>query len=251
LYTDRAVEFIQRDRSNPFYLSLHYNAPHWPWEGPDDEELSRSFYNSNGYTAGGSAEIYAAMVQRLDQGVGRVLDALEESGQANNTLVIFASDNGGERYSNFGPFQGRKGSLYEGGIRVPTVIRYPGVTKANQVSKQVVITHDLTATILAATRTNFDPEYPLDGVDLTPVLRDKRKVLPRTLYWRYGGAARTQKAVRNGDWKYLNVVGQEYLFNLATDLGETVNLKDSHPEVFTHLRNQFEDWNSQVLPYGS
>ncbi|MBD2604955.1 sulfatase-like hydrolase/transferase [Scytonema hofmannii FACHB-248] len=252
LYTERAVEFIQRDRSKPFYLSLHYNAPHWPWEGPEDEELSRTFYNSNAYTAGGSTEIYAAMVQRLDEGVGKVLEALEQSGQANNTLVIFTSDNGGERYSYFGPFQGRKGSLYEGGIRVPTLIRYPGVIRANQVSKQVIITHDLTATILAATRTSFDPDYPLDGVDLLPLLRDKRKVLPRTLFWRYGGAEpRTQKAVRNGDWKYLNLAGEEYLFDLSTDLGETVDLKDSHPEVFTRLRNQFEDWNSQVLPYGS
>lgn len=252
LYTERAVEFIQRPRSKPFYLSLHYNAPHWPWEGPEDEELSRTFYNSNGYTAGGSQEIYKAMVQRLDEGVGKVLEALEASGQSDNTLVIFASDNGGERYSYFGPFQGRKGSLYEGGIRVPTFIRYPGVTQANQVSSQVIITHDLTATILAATGTSFDPDYPPDGQNLIPLLRGKRKVLPRTLFWRYGGAEpRTQKAVRKGDWKYLNLAGQEYLFDLSTDLGENVDLKASHPKVFTHLRNQFEDWNSQVLPYES
>lgn len=252
LYTEKAIEFIERPRSNPFYLSLHYNAPHWPWEGPEDEELSRSFYNSNGFTAGGSTEIYAAMVQRLDDGVGKVLQALEASGQAKNTLVIFASDNGGERYSNFGPFQGRKGSLYEGGIRVPTLIRYPGVSRANQVSSQVTITFDLTATILAATKTSPDPDYPLEGQNLIPLLRGKRKVQPRTLFWRYGGAApRTQKALRSGNWKYLSLAGEEYLFDLSTDLGEKVDLKDSHPEVFTRLRSQFEDWDSQVLPYGS
>ena len=249
LYTQRAIEFIQRPRSRPFYLSLHYNAPHWPWEGPEDEELSRTFYNSNGFTAGGSAEIYAAMVKRLDEGVGEVLQA---SGQADNTLVIFTSDNGGERYSNFGSFQGRKGSLYEGGIRVPTLIHYPGVTQANQVSNQVIITHDLTATILAATGTSFNPDYPPDGQNLIPLLRGEQNVFPRTLFWRYGGAApRTQKAVRSGDWKYISVAEQEYLFDLSTDIGEKVDLKASHPEVFTQLRNQFEHWNLQMLPYGS
>ena len=252
LYTERAVEFIQRPRSRPFYLSLHYNAPHWPWEGPEDEELSRTFYNTNGYTAGGSQEIYAAMVKRLDEGVGKVLQALEASGQADNTLVVFASDNGGERFSYFGPFQGRKGSLYEGGIRVPTIIRYPGVTQANQVSDQAIITYDLTATILAATGTSFHPNYPPDGQNLIPLLRGERNVFPRTLFWRYGGAApRTQKAVRSSDWKYLSVAGQEYLFNLSTDPGEKLDLKASNPKVFTQLRNQFEHWNLQRLPYGS
>lgn len=252
LYTQRAIEFIQRPRSRPFYLSLHYNAPHWPWEGPEDEELSRTFYNSNSFTAGGSTEIYAAMVKRLDEGVGEVLQALDASGQADNTLVIFTSDNGGERYSNFGPLQGRKGSLYEGGIRVPALIYYPGVTQANQVSNQAIITHDLTATILAATGTSFNPDYPPDGQNLIPLLRGERNVFPRTLFWRYGGAApRTQKAVRSGDWKYISVAEQEYLFDLSTDVGEKVDLKASYPKVFTQLRNQFEHWNLQMLPYGS
>ncbi|GAB1540327.1 sulfatase-like hydrolase/transferase [Scytonema sp. NUACC21] len=252
LYTQRAVEFIQRQRSRPFYLSLHYNAPHWPWEGPDDEELSRDFYNTNSYTAGGSPEIYAAMVKSLDEGIGKVLQTLEESGQADNTLVIFASDNGGERYSYFGPFRGRKGSLYEGGIRVPTIIRYPGVTQANQVSAQAIVTYDLTATILAATRTKSDPDYPLDGQNLLPLLRGRRNVFPRTLFWRYRAApSARQKAVRSGNWKYVSVEGQEYLFNLSNDPGETTDLKDSYPKILTSLRNQFENWELQMLPYES
>ncbi|WP_062295554.1 sulfatase [Nostoc piscinale] len=252
LYTDKAVEFIQRPRSRPFYLSLHYNAPHWPWEGPEDEELSRNFYNTNGYTAGGSQAIYAAMVKNLDDGVGRVLQALETTGQANNTLVIFASDNGGERYSFFGPFRGRKGSLYEGGIRVPTIIRYPGVTQTNQVSNQVIITFDLTATILAATNTKFHPDYPPDGQNLLPLLRGERSEFSRTLFWRYGaGLATRQTAVRSGDWKYWRQGNQEALFNLATDPGETTDLKASNAQVFTRLRNQFQHWELQMLPYGA
>lgn len=251
LFTDRAVEFIQRPHSRPFYLSLHYNAPHWPWQGPTDQ-ASTAFYLTNGYTAGGSQATYAAMVKSLDDGVGRVLDALEASGQADNTLVIFTSDNGGERFSNFGPFRGQKTSLYEGGIRVPAIIRYPGVTQANQVSNQVIITFDLTATILAATGTNFHPNYPPDGQNLLPLLRGKRSEFSRTLFWRYRAqVSARQKAVRSGDWKYLSVAGEEFLFNVATDPGETVDLKASNPQVFTRLRNQFAHWELQMLPYGS
>ncbi|WP_414753704.1 sulfatase [Anabaena sp. CCY 9910] len=251
LFTDRAVEFIQRPHSRPFYLSLHYNAPHWPWQGPNDQ-ASTAFYLTNGYTVGGSQATYAAMVKSLDDGVGRVLDALEASGQADNTLVIFTSDNGGERFSNFGPFRGQKASLYEGGIRVPAIIRYPGVTQANQVSNQVIITFDLTATILAATGTSFHPNYPPDGQNLLPLLRGDRREFSRTLFWRYGAALTTrQRAVRSGDWKYWRRGNQEALFNLATDPGETTDLKDSNAQVFTRLRNQFQHWELQMLPYGS
>lgn len=190
LYTERAVEFLTRPRNEPFdnaqgepfYLSLHYNAPHWPWERPEDEELSRTFYSSNDITAGGSKETYAAILKRLDDGVGKVLQALKDSGQADNTIVIFASDNGGEKFSDIGPFQGGKTSLYEGGIRVPTFIRWPGVIQPNQVNNQVLITFDLTATILAATGTSPDPDYPLDGRNLLPVLVGKKPVSPRTLF---------------------------------------------------------------------
>jgi arylsulfatase A-like enzyme len=255
LYTERAVQFIKRPRNKPFYLSLHYNAPHWPWEGPEDEDLSRTFYNSNPFTAGGSKETYAAILKSLDDGVGKVLQALNESGQADNTIVIFVSDNGGERYSDFGPFQGRKGNLYEGGLRVPAFIRWPGVIKHEQVNNQVLITQDLTATILAATGTKPDPNYPLDGQNLLPVLVGKKPVYPRTLFWRYksnvGGRppGQLQAAVRSGDWKYLRQGENEYLFNLANDEGEQTDLKDNYPKVLQQLRDRFEEWNGQVLPY--
>ncbi len=251
LYTDRAVEFLKRPRTHPFYLSLHYNAPHWPWEGPEDEELSRTFYNSNSFTAGGSPETYAAMMKSLDDGVGRVLQALKESGQADNTIVIFVSDNGGERYSDFGPYQGRKGSLYDGGLRVPTIIHWTGVIQPNQVNNQVTITMDLTATILAATGTRPDPNYPLDGQNLLPVLLGKKSVNTRTLFWRFRGnsSGQIQAAVRSGDWKYLRQGENEYLFNLAIDEGEQTDLKEDYPRILQQLRNKFQEWNAQVLPY--
>ena len=195
------------------------------------------------------------MIKSLDDGVGRVLQALSESGHADNTIVIFTSDNGGEKYSDIGPFQEKKGSLYEGGLRVPTFIRWPGVIQPKQVNNQVLITLDLTATILAATGTKPDPNYPLDGQNLLPVLLGKKPVSPRTLFWRYKsyGTGRSsgtlQAAVRSGDWKYLRQGEKEYLFNLANDEGEQTDLKDNNPKVFQQLRDRFDKWNRQVLPY--
>lgn len=252
LYTARAIEIIKRPRNKPLFLALTYNAPHWPWEGPADEALSRNFYNTNGFTAGGSPRTYAAMIKSLDDGIGRVLKAIEDSGQADNTIVIFTSDNGGERYSAFGPFRGRKGSLFEGGIRVPAIVRYPGVATPNQVSSQPIITQDITATILEATGTRPDPAFPLDAESLLPYLSGRQSTSTRTLYWRFGGAARTQRAARNGKWKYLRPAdGVDYLYDLSTDPGETIDLKATYPEVFNRLLAQYEQWNAQLLPYGS
>jgi len=255
LYTQQAIDFISRRRANPFYLSLHYNAPHWPFEGPNDKAISNSLIGNDSVQSwlnSGSPESYAALVGRLDDGVGRVLKALDDAGLTDNTLVIFASDNGGERLSYFGPLRGKKGDLLEGGIRVPTIVRWPGVTSANKVSEQAIITMDLTATILAATGTRPDPRYPLDGQNLRTVLQGKKSVYPRTLFWRFGGdrpGGDIQKAVRSGEWKYLLRGGTEALYNLSTDEGEKSDLKGQYPKIFQQLRTTFGQWESQVLPY--
>ncbi|MCP6758543.1 MAG: sulfatase [Fischerella sp. CENA71] len=252
LFTDKAIEFIKQPRNRPFYLSLHYNAPHWPWEGPDDEILSTTLYSNGNYTAGGSPAIYAAMIKSLDDGIGKVLQALEETGQADNTLVIFVSDNGGERYSFFGPFRNRKGSLNEGGIRVPAIIRWPGKVEPNQVKDQPTITMDLTATILAAARVPPAPEYQLDGVNLLPALIGNKPLDSRPLFWRYRSGINIQGAVRLGNWKYLqqgsNQGLNQYLYNLDSDPGEQNDLKQSNPETFQHLQRLFDKWQLEVLP---
>jgi arylsulfatase A-like enzyme len=253
LFTDRAVEFIKRDRDRPFYLSLHYNAPHWPFQGPDDQALSNELIGRDSvqnWINNGTANSYAALMERLDQGVGRVLQALQESGQADNTIVVFTSDNGGEKFSNFGPYQGKKGSLYEGGIRVPAFIRWNGVIQPNQITNQVLITQDLTATLLAATGTKPDPQYPLDGSVLLSVIKGKKPAVSRTLFWRFGAnPANRQNAVRSGKWKYLNIKGEEFLYDLSTDPGETTDLKNQRSQTFTRLKSRFQEWESQVLPY--
>src|SRR5688572_17283964 len=174
LLTDRAISYISRRHTVPFYLSLHYTAPHWPWQ--DRKGGERVIFTDKTIEpvtmgGGGSLKMYAEMMRILDEGVGRVMQALRAAGKERNTLVIFTSDNGGERFSYQWPFSGRKGDLLEGGIRVPAIARWPGVIPANRVTRQMAISMDWTATILAATGTKPADGYALDGIDLLPIVK--------------------------------------------------------------------------------
>ena len=184
LLSERAAAFITRRRTKPFYLSLHYTAPHSPWEGPEDEAIGHTTHGEGPMVDGGSLKIYASMVQSMDAGIGRVLQALRRARLDRNTLVIFTSDNGGERYSYNWPFSFQKFSLWEGGIRVPAIARWSGVIPAGRVSDQPVITMDWTATILAVAAAIPDPAYPLDGEDMMSVCKGTRPPYDRTLFWR-------------------------------------------------------------------
>jgi arylsulfatase A-like enzyme len=249
LLTKRAVEFLRRRHDAPFFLSLNYTAPHWPWEGPRDEAFARALPSGNaGFVSGGSLKVYAEMMRSLDAGVGRVLSALEAAGHARSTLVVFTSDNGGERFSYNWPFSGQKFDLHEGGIRVPALVRWPGRIPRGRTTEQVAVTMDWTATILAAARARPHPGYPLDGVDLLPFLRGARPAFERTLFWRNG----EQGAVRSGRWKYLKEVGPggeqaEHLFDLQTDEHEQADWRNSRGEVFDRLKAEYEKWDSQML----
>jgi arylsulfatase A-like enzyme len=185
------------------------------------------------------------MVRALDAAVGQVLAMLDEQGMAEHTIVIFTSDNGGERFSKTWPFTGQKTELLEGGLRVPTLLRWPARV-APQVSPQVTITMDWLPTLLAAAGARPDAAYPSDGDDLLPVLLGTRTPYPRTLYWRY--KAQAQRAVRAGDWKYLKINANEFLFNVVDDVRERANLRSRYPEIFQHLRQQWMAWDSQQLP---
>ncbi|WP_348694387.1 sulfatase-like hydrolase/transferase [Duganella fentianensis] len=249
-YTDllgaRAVEHIRAQSADkPFLLSLHYTAPHWPWEGPGDEAVSRQIYNIFHYD-GGDLATYGRMVEALDASIGRVLKALDEKGLAENTIVIFTSDNGGERFSKTWPLTGQKTELLEGGIRVPAIVRWPGRIGAGQVSEQVAISMDWLPTLLAAAGGAPDPAYPSDGQNLLPQLLGQASVQTRTLLWRY--KANAQRAIRSGDWKYLRIAGNEFLFDVVKDQRERANLARRHPDVFRQLKSQWEQWNQQMLP---
>lgn len=247
LLTQRAVEYVsaRRTATSPFYLSLHYTAPHWPWEGPRDLEVSQTLGREYaGFTAGGSLKTYAAMMKSLDDGIGEVLRALDRSGLSRNTLVIFTSDNGGERFSYNWPFRGQKFSLWEGGIRVPAIVRWPGIVPVNLVTRQAAITMDWTATMLALGKAKPDPAYPLDGRDLLPVIRGSQPVSERSFFWRTS----EMSAALNGPWKYVDDGKQEYLFNLAIDEREQRDFREQNPSRFTRLRDEFKKWDSTVLP---
>jgi arylsulfatase A-like enzyme len=248
LLTERAIQYISRPRSKPFYLSLHYTAPHWPWEGPRDIAVSKAMkYGPAGFRAGGSLKVYAEMMKSLDDGVGQVLRALRETGLEKNTLVIFTSDNGGERFSYNWPFRGQKMEVYEGGIRVPAIVRWPGATKPGTVTDQPVITMDWTATMVAAAGGKPDKSYPLDGDDLTAVLRSEKPLYDRKFFWR----TKNQGAVRSGKWKYVRTGLNESLFDLSFDEREQADFKESDPSLLIRLRGEFDRWQSQMAEYPS
>jgi arylsulfatase A-like enzyme len=202
-------------------------------------------YGPAGFRAGGSIKIYAEMMKSMDSGIGRVLDALKTSGLDRNTLVIFTSDNGGERFSYNWPFRGQKMDLYEGGVRVPAIVRWPGVSTAGIVSDQPIITMDWTATMIAAAGAKPDAAYPLDGDDLTTLIGGVRKHYDRKFFWR----TYRQGASRSGKWKYLREEKKEYLFDLSIDEREQANFADSEASTLARLRNEFSLWEEQMQQY--
>ena len=244
LLSDRATEHVERAGDAPWFLSLHYTAPHWPWSAPSVEADARAREVDRAeWAEGGSPRIYAEMMGILDAGIGRVMDAVRRSGR--DTLVVFTSDNGGERYSKMWPFVGRKWDLLEGGLRVPQVVWWPGRVAAGLVSDQVTISMDLTATCLAAAGVAPDPMHPPDGLDLLPLLAGNVP-MERALFWRL--ANRQQRAVRRGNWKYLKVREQEFLFDLAWDPRERANFGRKRPELLDELRVLWEAWERNMLP---
>lgn len=247
LLTERAVSYVTRRRTAPFFLSLHYTAPHWPWQGPrGGEAVTFTDRTIEPLTmgSGGSLKLYAEMMRSLDDGVGRVMKALKSAGLDRNTLVIFTSDNGGERFSYEWPFSGQKGQLLEGGIRVPAIVRWVGMAPAKRVTHQMAITMDWTATILAAAETSAADGYPLDGSDLLPAIKGTGAVRDRAFFWRLS----TQDAVREGKWKYVRQGQRRTLFDLSIDEREQADFSNKNPDIMQRLSSDFDKWNMQMLP---
>ena len=254
LLGERALEVITayaRTRT-PFFVSLHFNAPHWPWEGPDDTAEARRLDAMGKPTAlfdydGGSQRTFAEMVKRLDTQVGRVLARLDELGLADDTIVVFTSDNGGERYGNTWPFTGRKTELLEGGLRVPAVVRWPAAVPAGGTSDQVTISMDWLPTLLAAAGVAIASAFPSDGRDILPEIKAPGTAISeRTLCWRYKSL--DQQACRSGRWKYLKILKSEFLFDVVADPMERANLKERMPDRFAALKSTYDSWNRTMLP---
>lgn len=247
LLGNRAVAVINdyaRSRK-PFLLSLHFNAPHWPWEGPGDEAESKRIRVLAQYDAG-SQKTYAEMVTAMDTQIGRVLEALQKNGLADNTIVVFTSDNGGERFADTWPFTGRKTELLEGGLRIPSIVRWPGHIKAGVTSDQVSVSMDWMPTFLSAAGASADAAYPLDGMNLLAALTQNAAPVPRKLYWRYKN--NEQQAMRDGDWKYLKIRGNTFLFNVVDDPMERANYKERRKDIYDRMVADYAVWNASMLP---
>lgn len=250
LLGDRTVELIEKSDSceRPFFASVHFNAPHWPWEAPGAQGLAESARKKAGLAAfdAGTQDVYRQIVERLDFQVGRILQALSDKRISENTIVIFTSDNGGERFSNTWPFSGKKSELLEGGIRIPALIRWPVKIPAGQTSEQVTLSMDWLPTLLEAAETNVNPTYQPDGLSILPVLTGNEQVKSRNVFWRYKGNA--QRAARIGDYKYLKILANEFLFNVVDDPLERANLKNRLPDTYQSIRLEWLKWNRVMLP---
>jgi len=243
LISEKAVSYIKRNKNRSFFLSVHYNAPHWPWETRDDEAEAKRIEKLYHFD-GGSLATYLTMIRQMDEGIGRILLALKNSRIEKNTIVVFASDNGGERFADTWPLVGKKMDLLEGGIRVPYIVRWPAKVKAGGVTAQHAITMDWVATFLDAAGAKPDRNYPLDGKSLLPIIKKPQKTFARELFWKM--LYRNQKAMRSGDWKYLCVEGDEFLFNLAKDERERANFGKRQPQRLAAMRAKYLAWDATL-----
>ena len=244
LINERAVKFIRDHKSAPFFLYVPHLAVHSPFEAPDAPETPMVTKET---MLTGSRAIYKAMVERMDQGVGMILAELEKHGLTDNTLVVFSSDNGGERFSRNAPLFHHKATVWEGGIRVPCLMRWPGKLPKGKVTSQMAITMDLHATFLAAAGVTAPAPKPLDGINLLPLITDDAKPIERTFFWRIDRSNRKQRAIRQGPWKYINDGNSmDLLFNLDTDIGERTDLGYQRPDILADLKAKLKAWEAEI-----
>ena len=246
----RAVDVVNgyAKSGRPFLMSLHFNAPHWPWEAPGDEAESNRLRSASSLFDfdGGTQKTYQRMIQEMDLQIGRVLEALNANGLAENTIVIFTSDNGGERFADTWPFTGRKTELLEGGLRIPAIISWPARIPQGRTTDQVAVTMDWMPTLLAAAGVSSDPAFPPDGINLLPMLTQNAAPVERKLFWRY--KANAQRAARDGDFKYLKILDNTFLFNVVEDPMEGANLKERRKDVYDRIMAEWYEWNATMLP---
>lgn len=267
LITKHSIEFIKEHKNNPFFLYISHCAIHFPWQGPEDNDL---WIRNEGvdYTSSvpGPASklgphppenipaVLYSMIEELDRSVGRIIETVRELDIEQNTLVFFTSDNGG--YLNYGddtwpivgsngPLRGQKSQLYEGGHRVPAIAWWPDHIPALSASDETIMTMDLLPTVLDLLKIKLLPEGSpnfIDGVSILPLLIKGEDLEPRTCFWRIG----TQKAVRYGPWKLIMEDKFVNLYNLETDIGETTHLTDQYPEKVDELKKRLVSWEKSI-----
>ncbi|MFN3167859.1 MAG: sulfatase-like hydrolase/transferase [Phycisphaeraceae bacterium] len=241
--SDMAVDFVERKKDQPFFLYLAYNAPHTPMQA------TQKYLDRFPHIEHERRRTYAAMVSAVDDGVGRLLDTLDKLEIADDTLVVFLSDNGGasNNASRNRPLRGNKGSMYEGGLRVPFAMRWPGKIPAGLDYEHPVISLDIAATIAAHAKADVPDNKPLDGVDLIPYLSGEVKGPPHdALYWRMFDKG--SRAMRLGDHKLVLDRGTAWqLYNLGADIKETNDLSGRSTAEVKRLLGLYEQWESQMV----
>lgn len=258
--TDRACEFVDESKDGPFFLYFAYNVPHTPIQGRQD--LVEYFQGKVDPNAVHKNPTYAAMVASLDESVGRVLERIDQHGLSDDTLVIFTSDNGGltQRYGKHDgftknlPLRRGKGSAYEGGVRVPTIVRLPGVTAAGSVCDQPIMTIDYYPTLLEVTGAPGDVNHnrSIDGESITPLLNDPAAQLQRKLFWHYphyhAGGDGPYSAVRDGKYRLIQFHEDNSvrLYDLGNDVGEQNDLSEALPDKTSALLSSLHRWRESV-----
>lgn len=252
LMTDEAIRFMEQQTENmPFSLYVPFTAPHSPYQGPCDFRPEALPENSDLWNQSkGPRDIYFAMIKRMDQCVGRILRKLEEKNLQDNTLVIFMSDNGASPSGSNLPFSGFKGNLFEGGIRVPCIVKWPGVLREGMVSNQPCMTMDFSRSIVRSAGAKPPKNRSFDGIDILRAIETNQPVQKRTLFWRARRGQRTRKAVRDGSLKYIRLQEgndvKEYLFDLEQDPAEENNLFSERKEDVRKLKILLDNWEEEV-----
>ena len=254
VFSDEAARFIRQNRQRPFYLQLSYTEPHFHVEAPEEEvaKFRGKFQEKDPAQPINAA--YAAMIHRLDAGIGRVLQTLDETGLAENTLVVFSSDNGAtfeagnKGASNYHdsnrPFRGQKRSLEEGGIRVPGLVRWPGRVAAGRRYDEPVHMIDVLPTLVAAAGRSVNPAWKVDGTNLLDAWSGKAKLPERTLFWEWNAERYNMYAAMRGDFKLLEIGPNKFLYNLRDDPGERRTLGGEHPDILKQLEAELAAWRA-------
>jgi len=248
LATDEAIAFIERqDPDRPFFLYLPYTCPHSPFQGPDEKTPNPLPLDSPRWRQGNAPPaVYIAMIEHMDQRIGDLLRTLDRLGLTKDTVVFIAGDNGGTGSSRNAPLSGIKGSTFEGGIRVPGMVRWPGVIPAGTVSSQACISFDFTRSMARLAGVQASAAQPFEGIDIVEHVALGKANVERTLFWRKPRGTTLWKGLRRGQMKYISQkrgdTVMEYLFDLSKDIAEKNNLKDQRPSEFLELKALYHDW---------
>lgn len=245
LITEYAVNFIHENQNEPFFLYVAHEAPHVPFQGRND---AADRFPGVEFDYEGSVQdrerAFREMIEVMDEGVGKIVQKLHEVKLADNTLVIFCSDNGGlEGYADNGNLRGSKTSLWEGGHRVPAIAYWPGYIRAGTATDETVMSMDFFPTFITLSKSTIEPPVSLDGIDITPLLLEDESLADRTVFWKY----RTQKAARNDQWKLLVDQDSTYLFNLDKDISEQNNLFQFNSAKVEEMLKQLVRWEEDVM----